>query len=145
MNKLVFFITLIPVLGFSQSGQWWEDSVSVPQKGEVKIVKDKRIEQLIEFKTSVRPPNTEPTMEGFRIQVFFDQERTAIDEARKKLLTLRPDLATYIEYQAPNYILLVGNFRSKIDAEKLLSELLSEFPEGIVIKTEVFLPKIEKE
>lgn len=169
MNKLIFVLLLCPFLSFGQN--WWNtddsdsthqhitaheinqdtlievqpitqnDSVRIYQKGEVKIVKDERIERLLEFKTSVRQPNTAPMMEGYRVQVFFDQEREKIDEARKKLLTLNPDLATYIEYQAPNYLLLVGDFRSKIEAEKLQNELFTEFSEGIVVKTQIFLPK----
>lgn len=119
------------------------DSLTTYPQGEVTIIKDERIDKLVDFKTTVHPPNNEATMEGFRVQVYFDQEREAIDEARKKLVLFDPELPNYINYNAPNYLLLVGNYRTKIEAEKLQNKLINDFPESIVIKTEILLPSVK--
>lgn len=118
------------------------DSLTTFPQGKVIIQKDKRIDKLVNFKTTIHPPNNEATMEGFRVQVYFDQEREAIDEARKKLVLIDPELPNYINYFAPNYLLLVGNFRTKIEAEKLQNKLIKDFPESIVIASEILLPSV---
>tara|TARA_B100000508_G_scaffold141097_1_gene146954 strand:+ start:47610 stop:48113 length:504 start_codon:yes stop_codon:yes gene_type:complete len=165
MHKLLVFITILFAFSsFGQSGEWWKrghnkeeetkdtiisaitekDTVSY-QKGEVKISQDPRIEKLIKFKGAKIPPAIGPKRDGFRVQLFFDQDRKAVDEARSKMLQLDGNADTYIEYKAPNYNLLLGNYRTRLDAEKVRATLLEEFPEAIIVKDRIYFPEIKED
>lgn len=165
MQKFILLIYLIISLtSVGQTGQWWKNGddqekrqkdtvvsnadqgdTTRYEKGEVHISKDPRIDKLIKFKGAKIPPATGPKKDGFRVQLFFDQDRKQVDEARSKMLQIDGGADTYIEYKAPNYNLLLGNYRSRLDAEKARSELLQEFPEAIIVKDRIYFPDLEKD
>lgn len=131
-----------------EESKWVTQRTYNPEKattGNVNIIKNPTIDKLIKFKSATIPPNMGPLMDGYRIQIFFDQSRKAVDEARTKMLQINDESETYVEYKAPNYFLLLGNFRTQLEAEKVRSELTSEFPAALVIKDKIYLPKIEEE
>lgn len=163
MRKWMLLLALMfTTTSFGQVGEWWnrsEDSKSEKkdttnsakrvqdsitfEKGEVTISKDPRIEKLIKFKSAKIPPANGPEKDGFRVQLFFDQERKQVDDARSKMLKIDADADTYIEYKAPNYNLLLGNYRTRLEAEKIRSSLLEEFPEAIIVKDRIYFPEVE--
>jgi hypothetical protein len=59
--------------------------VALSQKGDVEIIKDPRIDALIKQEGAIIPPATSPQMVGYRIQLFFDSNKSAVDEARSKI------------------------------------------------------------
>lgn len=163
MKVILFLVFSISTLcSFSQQGEWWksEDSTSVNdsdsvdttsidslveedvEPGKIKIVKDKRIDELIKFKSTTIPPATAPQIDGYRVQLFFDQDKTKVNEARAKVLEIDPDFDTYIEYDAPNYNLLLGNYRTSLEAEKLRSELREHFPAAIIVNSRIYFPDL---
>jgi hypothetical protein len=145
MYGLKFFYVLVFVFScFNSYAQvdWLDGSKDKPVKeGEVTIVKDNKIDELIKFRSTPIPPAFEPQTEGYRVQLFFDQERKNVNDARAKFMTIKRDVDTYIDYKAPNYNLTAGNFRDQLSAEKLRAAISAEFPEAIVVKTKVYLPK----
>jgi len=76
---------------------------------------------------------------------FLYQDRSAIDKARSTMLEMDDESPTYIEYKAPNYFLLQGDYRTQLEAEKIRAALISNFPEAIVIEDKIYLPEIEEE
>ncbi len=115
------------------------------QPGEITVVKSPLIDKVIKFKSATIPPYSGPIMDGYRIQLFFDQSRKEVDKARSQVLELDSNTPTYIEYKAPNYFLLQGNYRTKLQAEKIRASLISDFPAALVIKDKIYLPKIKLE
>lgn len=144
MRKLTLLLIIaVTVLSQNTSGQVsWLDSDN--KSGKVTLVKDSRIDDLNDFRSSAIPPAFEPQMEGYRVQLFFDQERNNINDARAKFMTLRRNTPTYIDFKAPNYNLAAGDFRDQLSAEKLRASIAGEFPEAIVITTKIYLPRIEE-
>lgn len=150
----IFVFTFFCNVTFSQEN-WWEkdaeekenvDADSLVQKseeGKVVVEKDARIDKLVEFLGKAIPPAFEPQMDGFRVQLFFDQERSETDEARAKFVKQTKNIPTYIEFKAPNYFLTAGNFRDRLSAERLRAEILEDFPEAIIVETRVYLPKVD--
>lgn len=165
MRKWMLLLTLMfTFTSFGQIGEWWnrsEESESEKkdttesaeatkdsttfETGEVNISKDPRVEKLIKFKSAKIPPAVGPKKDGFRVQLFFDQDRKQVDEARSKILKIHGDADTYIEYKAPNYNLLLGNYRTRLEAEKMRSSLLEEFPEAIIVRDRIYFPEVEDE
>lgn len=114
------------------------------QQGNVEITKDPRIENLIKQEGTVVPPATSPQITGYRIQLFFDTNKDAVNEARSKFIALYPKIDTYVIYVAPNFFLKVGDFRTQLEAEKVKSTIESQFPTSNIIKEKINLPRIDQ-
>ncbi|MGV3629635.1 MAG: SPOR domain-containing protein [Bacteroidota bacterium] len=114
------------------------------QKGDVEIIKDPRIDVLIRQEGAIISPATAPQMSGYRIQLFFDSEKASVDEARSRFINLFPKVDTYVTYNAPNYFLKVGDFRTQTDAEKVKSAVDSQFPTSFIVKEKINLPRIDQ-
>ncbi|TXI84994.1 MAG: SPOR domain-containing protein [Crocinitomicaceae bacterium] len=114
------------------------------QQGNVEISKDPRIENLIKQEGAVVPPATSPQITGYRIQLFFDTNKDAVNEARSKFIALYPKIDTYVIYMAPNFFLKVGDFRTQLEAEKVKATIESQFPTSNIIKEKINLPRIDQ-
>jgi hypothetical protein len=120
-------------------------SVSNAQKGDVNIIKDGRIDGLVGREGAIIPPAINPEIDGYRIQLFFDTDRTALNEARATFFAKYPRVDTYTTYQAPNFFLRAGDFRTRMEAEKIKTEIEDLFPTGFIVKEKINLPRLEKE
>ena len=50
---------------------------------------------------------------------------------------------TYVIYNAPNYFLKVGNFRTQMEAEKIKKSIDIDFPTNYIVKELINLPRID--
>lgn len=130
---------LLPFLFMTFAG------VAISQNGDVKITKDSRIDLLIEKQGTVVPPAINPQIEGYRIQLFFDSERNALNDARARFFAQYPRIDTYTTYNAPNFFLRAGDFRTRLEAEKIKSEIEDQFPTSFIVKEKINLPRLEKD
>jgi hypothetical protein len=103
---------------------------------QVSIQADERIEQQIAKKASKQ-------MSGYRLQICFDSDKSIIDEARNRFISMYPKIDTYVTFEAPNFNLMVGDFRTLIEAERIQSEIHGKFTIVIVHKTQINLPRID--
>lgn len=113
------------------------------QNGDIEIIKDSRIDDLIKKQGAIVPPATVPQIIGFRIQLFFDIDKKAVDDARSKFISQFPKVDTYVLYSAPNYFLKVGNFRTHLEAEKVKVSVDKDFPTNYIVKELINLPRID--
>ena len=116
---------------------------SFGQTGTIEVIKDNRIDALVKKQSAIIPPATVPQIVGYRIQLFFDTDKMAVDDARSKFLTLFPKVDTYVVYNAPNYFLKVGNFRNRLEAEKVKVSIDKDFPTNYIVKEMINLPRID--
>lgn len=119
--------------------------MSFAQSGKVTIVKDSRIDGLVARECIIIPPAINPQIDGYRIQLFFDSEREAINEARGTFIAKYPRIDTYTTYNAPNFFLRVGDFRTRMEAEKVKLELSTLFPTSFIVEEMINLPRLERE
>ena len=103
---------------------------------QVSIQADERIEQQIAKKSSKQ-------MSGYRLQICFDSDKSITDEARNRFISMDPKIDTYVTFEAPNFNLMVGDFRTLIEAERIQSEIHGKFTVVIVHKTQINLPRID--
>lgn len=113
------------------------------QSGDIEIIKDSRIDNLVYKQGAIIPPATCVQINGYRVQLFFDNSKTAVDHARIKFVSKFPKVDTYVIYNAPNYFLKAGDFRTEIEAEAIKQEVGSEFPTSFVIREKINLPRID--
>lgn len=112
-------------------------------QGSVEIIRDPRVDNLVRKQSEIIPPATAPQINGYRVQLFFDSNKTLVDQARIKFVSQFPKIDTYIIYNAPNYFLKVGDFRTEMEADRIKQEVTSQFPTSFVVKEKVNLPRID--
>lgn len=115
------------------------------QEGNIEIIKDSRINALVEKQSEVIPPAINPQIDGFRIQLFFDSDKGQINSAKAKFMSHFKTIDTYVTYNAPNFFLKVGDFRTRLEAEKIKAEIEAEFPTSFIVTEKINLPRLEKD
>lgn len=104
---------------------------------QVNVTKDERIDSKVAAKAQKQ-------ILGYRLQICFDSDKDLVDQARAKFIALYPKIDTYITFEAPNFNLKVGDFRTQIEAEKLNEKIGGEFTISIIHKELINLPRIDQ-
>ncbi|MCO4813204.1 MAG: SPOR domain-containing protein [Flavobacteriales bacterium] len=118
---------------------------SFSQENEVVIIKDSRIDALVNAQSEIIPPEIKPQVDGYRIQLFFDSDKEKLNASRSSFISGYPEIDTYTVYNAPNFFLKAGDFRTRLEAEKIKSEIEAEFPTSFIVKEKIFLPRLKKD
>ena len=122
-------------------------------KGEVTVIKDPLIDSLIAKRIELntkRPTATSPVTPvifngmGYRVQVFYGSDRKEAFNEQSRFKALYPRIMTYISYKEPNYYLRVGDFRTRMEAQKLLTELKASFPTLFIFREKINAPDLEE-
>ena len=157
MKTALLFIVLMTLGGQLKAQKDWlkfpTDSVrSVhaklnykSQRGKVTIHKDARLDKLAEFNRSGEDSVEGVKIKGYRIVIFFDQDKSIVSQQRANFLARYKEHRAYVDYVAPNYRVRVGNFRSRLEAEGLRNELLPFFPTAVVVDEFIQLPNLSDE
>lgn len=84
-------------------------------------------------------------MDGFRLEIFFSSASDAKDKAmeiKKGFLTAYPDIAVHIKFNAPDFKVRVGDFRTKNEALKLKKELDDKYPKSFIVPDLIKFPEL---
>lgn len=109
-------------------------------KGKVTLHQDSRLDKLNEFVRSGENTVEGVKIDGYRIVIFFDQDRTIVAQQKANFLSRYSGYKAYVDYVAPNYHVRVGNFRTQLEAEGFKAELLAYFPTSVVVADKIQLP-----
>lgn len=52
-------------------------------------------------------------------------------------------MQAYLLYEVPEYKTQIGNFRSRLEAERFLQQIIQLFPGSFVVATQIEFPKLE--
>jgi hypothetical protein len=97
----------------------------------VSVNQDPKFEQLLEEKRKINSSIT--ANDRYKIQIFYGD----IQNARKVLADFQknfPSLDATIIFSSPNYKVQVGNFKTKIEADRNHQEILTKYPDALVVK-----------
>ena len=119
--------------------------MSYSQDGEVIIIKDNRLDALVSAQSEIIPPEVKPQIDGYRIQLFFDSDKSKLNESRSSFISQFPKIDTYTIYNAPNFFLKAGDFRTRLEAEKIKAEIEAECPTSFIVKEKIYLPRLKKD
>ena len=105
--------------------------ISLAQPGVVTINADTQINDLLLIKKNLESENK---MEGgFTIQLFYGNSEMA-NATLKKYKNAYGNWPASIEYETPNYKVWVGNFATRIQADRVLIEIKRGFSGAFVLK-----------
>lgn len=96
------------------------------EKGSVIITKDPQIDSLIARRLELNRVGIAGgavAISGFRVQILSSLDRQIAYSEQIKFKARYPNINTYISYTQPNYRLRVGDFRTRLEAEKFIDEL----------------------
>lgn len=107
-------------------------------KAQVTLKIDETINEQLRIKNA-RIDTTK--VSGFRIQIAFSQDGS---EAKNIMASFQNKFTeeAYLLYQSPYWKVRVGDFYREIEAQKLLEEVRSYFPDAFVVKDYIRRPKI---
>jgi len=130
---LLFLGAWIPDATCQESGQ---------APGTSDIVQDPRVDELV--KKHIQVNQALNTMDGFRIQVFSDSGNNSKNKAysvNDELQSKYPGKGVYLTFKSPNYRVRIGDFRTKLDAQRFLIELTADYPNAFIVSDQINLPK----
>lgn len=129
-------------------------ATSAQTRGKIEEVKDPRIDTLmsrrlemakpVHINSSASSPATFISSHGYRVQFFSGSSRADAYNAQARFSHKYPDLRTYIVYMAPNFKVRAGDFRTRMEANKLLEELRPMFTGLFIISEKINPPKLDK-
>jgi hypothetical protein len=111
--------------------------------GNVSVVCDPRIDKLAEEYPEIA--GQIHSMEGFRIQIFFDsgnQSKNNATNARASFIRQYPNVEAYITFREPYYRVRVGDFRTKLEADGFRKRILSNYPHAFTVNDQINPPPI---
>jgi hypothetical protein len=143
---VILVLNMFMSMLFAQDNNWAlfpsnQKSQSDESVGEIEIVQDKRINNLLEKDLKIKSETSK--IAGYRVQIFFGSGSNVTKEANEQktlFLTKYPNVGAYVVYDEPNWKTRVGDFRSKLEAEKFLLFIINDFPNSFVVKDEIELP-----
>lgn len=120
---------------------------SAQARGKVEVIKDPLIDTLIARRAAIGKTvlGGDVGTNGFRVQIYFGSSRQAAYDAQNKFLGEYPETPAYISYTEPNFRVQVGDYRSRLEAQKMESQLKDMFPSMFIIPTKINPPKSDTE
>lgn len=113
------------------------------------VHKDSRIDVLLKKQSNINKTAIYKTnngqYKGYRVMVLRTNNKELAYRTKGSLLGAYPDTRVYMSYQAPKYILKMGDFLNRSDAEGLRKEIVRMFPSGVFVVPDVIQLKPEDE
>ena len=128
------------------SALWAAPGVSLAQKtittyhrdSTIVLTRDSRLEDLI---TRQKDYNAvKQTMNGYRVQIYFGSVRQKAAEVKMDFASKHPEIASYLTYTAPNFKVRAGDFRTRLEAQKLFKTIEGQYPTCFIVPDEINLP-----
>lgn len=110
---MCLIFTLLPLEGKAQSGQ-------------VTIDQHRDIDKLLEFKKDLK------TVDLYKIRVYSG-DRSGAENIKSQVNSLYAGWPTLMEYETPNYKIYVGNFLSRLEADRALLKVKKNYPGALIL------------
>lgn len=109
-------------------------------KGKVEIIADQKIKNLVERHKSLN--ESKMTTSGYRVQLYSGSQRAKATETKDEFSRLFPDIGSYLVYQQPNFRVRVGDFKTKLEAERFQRTINTIYPSAFIVKDDIKMPEL---
>ncbi|WP_228852646.1 SPOR domain-containing protein [Aegicerativicinus sediminis] len=114
---------IIAIFMFSIAGSY----SSFAQNATVTVEQDKAIAKLLEYKKDIETANI------YRIQIFSG-DRSGAEKSRSEFQSSYGQFPSNITFETPNYKIWVGNFRTRLEADRALLDIKKKFPSAFIFR-----------
>lgn len=128
---LVLSFSLVSFTAFSQAEK--------PATEDLKLIEEPGISQM--QKKYVEQNKAQQQFEGYRVQIYNGTKQETL-KARSRFIGVFPTVPVYTVYESPEYKVQSGDFRTRLEAEKFLKQVVNEFGSGFVVKTKIKFPEL---
>ncbi|MEQ3691240.1 MAG: SPOR domain-containing protein [Flavobacterium sp.] len=101
------------------------------QESKTTVEQDAKFQTLLKEKQKIN--NSISITDSYKIQIFYGSG----EESKKKLTEFKrdfKDIEGTIIYSNPTYKVYVGNYKSRLHAEKVLIDIKKKYPSALLIK-----------
>lgn len=115
---------------------------------QVVVDKDPRVDLLLKKQEELNKKawtDNNKSVSGFRIVVISTNNRQSALDIKSRLMRDFSEHKTYMLYQSPNFRVLIGNFRTRKEADAVKSQLAKIYPSGLLIISATIELKPEEE
>lgn len=139
-NKVEFTMPETSTTNANNSGVTVQPGVSTGVKG-VHYQAEPGINKLLANHKRISASSVE--MEGFRIQIYAGGDQNLANESRADFLGSfsKQDMPVYQTWQPPHFRVRVGDFRTRPEALRELSNVRKIFPDAFVVSDKIKLNK----
>lgn len=124
MKRNLFFLRSICILGFFIGGFFTTTA-------QVVIVEDASIKTAFtQWKASNKDPNR--TVPGWRIQIASSTNRRQVEDAKLSFESQYPRIPAMVNFSNPYYMLRVGAYFSKAEADRALAEYKKQYIQAYI-------------
>jgi len=133
-HKKVQIKSLVVILLFALT------SFKTFSQGKVEVIADSQLSEIAKVRferkrTAESRPDT-LTVQGYRVQVFFSNDRKKAYAIKDKVKRMYPEWTdqVYVVYQSPNYKVRVGNFIKESEGKPLEKLLAKNFESVFLVR-----------
>lgn len=126
MKVLSLKISVLVILSFFMSTTY-----SLSQEGIITVNQDKKITELLNLKKEMN--KNEKDSDRYKIQIY-NGNRAGAKAAQIEFSESFADWRSTDTYEPPNFKVWVGNFRSRIEADRALKRIKRKFPSAFIFK-----------
>ncbi|SFC49723.1 Sporulation related domain-containing protein [Flexibacter flexilis DSM 6793] len=76
---------------------------------------------------------------GYRVIVYSGINREDANKVKEKIYKRFPDIDVYTTYKQPSFKVKVGDFFTRLEAQKMYNQLRNNFPNVLVIEDEIII------
>jgi hypothetical protein len=105
------------------------------QDGKVDIIQPSEIEDLL--KIQIENNKIKKGIPGYRIRIYSRAGQQNANQARMDFMRQYPSVNTYQEYNAPNFQIFIGDFRTKTAAVQKLKMIERSYPGAFIVTTTI--------
>ena len=80
---------------------------------------------------------TDGESNGYRIKIHFGVDKTAAREVKQKFSSSYSNIIAYEEYRQPNFVIVVGDYKTRVDAYQAFKKIQIDFPNAYIIKSKI--------
>lgn len=91
---------------------------------------------------AIQKHKAEPTLDGYRIQLFSGADRNNANNLRTQFKTEYPNVPVYLIYQQPYFKVRVGDFRDKLEAQQFYYQLQKTYEQLLIVPDKINMPPL---
>lgn len=112
--------------------------------GNVSVEENYKVRQAVSRQVEANK-GPEGEVDGYRIRIYFDNKQKSREESQEvmaRFKALHPGYNVYLKFNNPNFKVTVGDFRTKVDAQIALKEIIKAFPSAFIVKEKMRFPLV---